>query len=207
MLLKQLLGHQQFINKVLGVKGFTVDLELIKIYVYIFKTISIQVVLLLHRDALILVGFQIFVSCFFLLNFYGVLLNEIRVFEHFDHFFEVGEPRINSESDWQLLVQSLLERLKLVIGLDDVFELNLVILVEFRRSNFVANQLVISILWFLSPGYSLILFFSLSLLFAFVLVNLFEPVTSETLLSLVLSLLSGCLATLGIWFLFHKLRL
>jgi len=158
------------------------------------------VVLLLHRDALILVWFQIFVSCFFLLNFYGVLLNEIRVFEHFDHFFEVGEPRINSESDWQLLVQSLLERLKLVIGLDDVFELNLVILVEFRRSNFVANQLVISILWFLSPGYSLILFFSLSLLFAFVLVNLFEPVTSETLLSLVLSLLSGCLATLGIWF-------
>jgi hypothetical protein len=32
-------------------------------------------------------------------------------------------------------------------------------------------------------------------------------VTSETLLSLVLSLLSGCLPTLGILFLFHKIRL
>ena len=213
VLLKELFRHQHFINKVLRIKRFAVHLQLIKIDIHIFKTVAIQMVFLPHRNAIILIRFYIILFIFLisisfiLFNLNSIFLNKFRVFEHLDHFFEVDEPRVYPKSDWQLFIKSLFESVKLIIGLDDVFELDFVILIEFSRSNFVPNQLVISILRFLTPGNPLVLFSSLSLLFTFVVVNLFEPVTSETLLSLVLSLLSGCLPTLGILFLFHKIRL
>jgi len=64
------------------------------------------------------------------------VLDVVGIFEHVGNALKAELTRINAESDRQFLLESLDEDLVLGV-IDNTFELSLVVLIEFRRSDSV----------------------------------------------------------------------
>lgn len=89
VLLQKLLGHEQLVDEILGIKGLAVDLELIEIDVDIPELFSLKVIFLLHANALVQFLLGLYFCSFIDLNFNSVVLYEFWIFQHIYYFLEI----------------------------------------------------------------------------------------------------------------------
>ena len=72
-------------------------------------------------------------------------MEELRILEYINNLSVIDIARVDSESDWQLVIQSFLELIKLLLSLDCILKLDSVIFIELFAPDLDLLQFIVSL--------------------------------------------------------------